>query len=50
MQVEGQGASYGGCRETASKFLLKVDDDDDDVVVVVVVAVAVASAVLLEFE
>jgi len=49
MQVEGQGASYGGCRETASKFLLKVDDDDD-VVVVVVVAVAVASAVLLEFE
>jgi len=47
MQVEGQGASYGGCRETASKFLLKVDDDD---VVVVVVAVAVASAVLLEFE
>ena len=49
MQVEGQGASYGGCRETASKFLLKVDDDDDDVVVVVV-AVAVASAVLLEFE
>jgi len=49
MQVEGQGASYGGCRETASKFLLKVDDDDE-VVVVVVVAVAVASAVLLEFE
>jgi len=49
MQVEGQGASYGGCRETASKFLLKVDDDDV-VVVVVVVAVAVASAVLLEFE